>query len=60
MKLVLRGKWAKRKPVFIGKILQFEGLGVPRIRTSSICVQRKLAGTEKRSVPFVSVISRLN
>jgi hypothetical protein len=29
MKRVLRGNWAKRKPVFIGKILQSEGSGVP-------------------------------
>jgi len=55
MKRVLRGNGAKRKPVFIGKILQSEGSRVPGIRTSSIFVKRNLAGTEKFSVSFGSV-----
>jgi hypothetical protein len=57
MKHVLRENWAKRKRVFIGKIIQSEG---SRVRTSSICVKRNLAGTERISVPFGSVIGRLN
>jgi hypothetical protein len=60
MKRVLRGNWAKRKPVFIGKSLQSEGSVVQGIRTPSICVKRNLAGTEKFSVPFGSVRARLN
>jgi hypothetical protein len=48
VKHVLRGNWAKRKPVFIGKMLQSEESGVPGIHTSIICGKQNLPGTEKK------------